>query len=208
MGSATRAVTGASLLCSFYGWAEEFELGDNNPARKLLSIRVPATVPKATPAQVFAEAIASADDRMRLMLLLAARAGLRRTEIATLHARHIGEDHLRITGKGGRTRHIPLDREFAAELRRAAQGGWVFKDRWGRGNHMTPGYVGQILKEHLGSGYSAHSLRHLFASKAYAGTRDLLGVQRLLGHSNPTTTQRYVANPDGALIAAVQAAAS
>jgi integrase len=55
----------------------------------------------------------------------------------------------------------------------------------------------------LGAGWSGHSCRHAFASKAYAGTRDLRAVQTLLGHSKPETTARYTAVPDGALAAAV-----
>ena len=53
-----------------------------------------------------------------------------------------------------------------------------------------------------------HSLRHLFANKAYAVTIDLLAVQTLLGHADPKTTMRYTQAPDTALLAAVQAAAN
>ncbi|HET6299160.1 MAG TPA: site-specific integrase, partial [Kribbella sp.] len=51
--------------------------------------------------------------------------------------------------------------------------------------------------------WTGHSLRHRFASAAYAVDRDLRAVQELLGHSKPETTARYVATPDGALRAAV-----
>lgn len=45
------------------------------------------------------------------------------------------------------------------------------------------------------------------ATQAYAGTRDLLAVGAVLGHSRPETTQRYVRMPDDALRAAAHAAA-
>jgi len=51
-----------------------------------------------------------------------------------------------------------------------------------------------------------HTLRHRYASRAYAGTRDLRAVQTLLGHSKPETTLRYTAIPDGGLQAAAAAA--
>lgn len=55
-------------------------------------------------------------------------------------------------------------------------------------------------------GWTAHTFRHRLATRAYAGTRDLLAVSELLGHSRPETTQRYVLLPDDALVAAVEAA--
>ena len=73
----------------------------------------------------------------------------------------------------------------------AAAGGWLFPGQVD--GHLSPDYVGTLLRRLLGRGYSAHTLRHRFASRAYAGTRDLLAVQNLLGHSKPETTQRYIA---------------
>lgn len=45
-------------------------------------------------------------------------------------------------------------------------------------------------------------------TKAYRGTRDVLAVARMLGHSRTETTQRYVQLDDGALIAAMNASAA
>jgi site-specific recombinase XerD len=65
--------------------------------------------------------------------------------------------------------------------------------------------VSKILGRVLGDA-SAHQLRHAFASRVYAGSRDLLAVQALLGHASVTTTVRYTALPQGALEHAVLAA--
>jgi integrase/recombinase XerC len=51
------------------------------------------------------------------------------------------------------------------------------------------------------------TLRHRFATVCYAGERDLLAVQTLLGHSKPETTRQYVLIPDKSLRAAVAWAA-
>lgn len=59
----------------------------------------------------------------------------------------------------------------------------------------------------LPDGWTTHTLRHRFATVSYAGTRDLLAVQELLGHSRPETTRGYVQLPQDALRAAVAAAA-
>lgn len=47
--------------------------------------------------------------------------------------------------------------------------------------------------------WTAHTLRHRFASTAYAGSRDIRTVQELLGHSSVATTQIYTAVPDGSI---------
>jgi len=52
-----------------------------------------------------------------------------------------------------------------------------------------------------------HGLRHRFATRAYARSRDLRAVQELLGHASPAITQRYVAVSDMNLRAAMNAAA-
>lgn len=43
-----------------------------------------------------------------------------------------------------------------------------------------------------GKGYTAHSTRKAFATEVYSNTHDIYVVQKLLGHSNIATTQRYV----------------
>ncbi|OYO01446.1 integrase [Enemella evansiae] len=214
-----------SVLRSFFAWAAgRGRLVAENPAAELPSVRVPAGVPHPIPTAVLDAALARADDKGRLMLLLGAYAGLRRAEIAAVHpARDIGDGVLRVVGKGGRSRAVPLHPLVAeaidAELdrRRAGQVGTGFRyaaaataDGYlfpgpGADTHVQPGAVGSALADLLGEHWTAHGLRHRFATRAYAGTRDLRAVQELLGHSQPETTARYTAVPDGALTAAVLA---
>jgi integrase len=73
--------------------------------------------------------------------------------------------------------------------------------------HLTAGHVGKLLKRLLGDDFTAHTLRHRFATVAYAADRDLLTVQQLLGHSRPETTSRYTALPAGSLRAGAAHAA-
>jgi integrase len=74
------------------------------------SVRVPAGVPRPAPEQVVSAALAAAEHepRERLMLALAAFAGLRRAEIARVHTRDVTEEGLRVRGKGGTVRVIPI----------------------------------------------------------------------------------------------------
>jgi len=58
--------------------------------------------------------------------------------------------------------------------------------------HMSPAWVGKLIARRLPEGWSAHGLRHAFATRLYHSTRDIFVVQRMLGHANPKTTQGYV----------------
>jgi integrase len=191
-----------AAIRSFYRWAVETERLAVDPSRFLPSVRVPPGRPRPAPDDVFHTAMAQATARERLMLMLAAFAGLRRSEIAAVHSRDVQGDMLRVCGKGGRVRLIPLHPDLLAVLYSLPEG-WVFPTYRG---HLTPGHVGVTLKRLLGPDWSAHTLRHRFAGRAYLAERDLRAVQTLLGHSKPETTARYVAVPEGAMRAAVLAA--
>lgn len=193
-----------AVLKSFFRYAIDAELVERDPTRKLPPVRVPVGKPRPTPESTFAQALLRANRRDRLMLLLAGYAGLRRSEVASVHTDHVVAGELRVKGKGGTVRLIPLHPRILDALREVPSG-WLFPGK--SGSHLTPGYVGQLLAELLGPGWSAHSLRHRFASMAYLSDRDLLAVQSLLGHSSPTTTQRYTMVPQDAKRAAVFAIA-
>jgi len=185
----------------FYTWAQLTGRLERNPARDLPAVRVPAGLPRPTPEEVVAQALRRADGRGRLMVLLAAFAGLRRGEIAALHSEDIRGGQVRVRGKGGKVRIVPLHPVLVAELELAASGGFLFPGRIN--GHLSPDRVGHILADLLGRGWTGHTLRHRFATRAYATQRDLLAVQQLLGHAKPETTRRYTALPDDALRAAV-----
>lgn len=193
-------------LRGFYEWAVKTGRIVTDPTENLPQVSVPQGVPHPTPDDVLDEALGQASHAQILMLQLAAFAGLRRAEIAGLHSSDIEGDTLRVTGKGGKTRNVPMHPRLAASLRGWLDGrsGFVFP-----GNdhgHLSPDWVGRQMSKLLGgedSGWTAHSLRHRFATKAYAGERDLLTVQQLLGHSSVATTQRYTQTPDDARVRAV-----
>lgn len=192
-----------AALRGFYRWAIESGRLDKeaDPTVNLPNVTVPQGKPHPTPDEVFAAAFERAGDDVRLMMMLAAYAGLRRAEIAGLHSRDIGSSSLRITGKGGKVRNVPMHPDLAAAL--AGRSGYMFPSR--RGGHASPDWIGKQIKDALGekSGWTAHSLRHRFATRAYATERDMLAVQQLLGHSSVATTQRYTQVPDDALARAV-----
>lgn len=147
-------------------------------------------------------------------------AGLRRAEIAAVHYRDLVAGQLLVRGKGGHQRLVPLHPDLVAELeverRRRLTGepgqgwcgpyvhadGYLFPSSL-KPEPLTAKHLGVIAKECLPTGWTLHTLRHRFASQAYAAQRDLRAVQELLGHTKPETTARYAAVPDGAKLSAV-----
>lgn len=202
-----------SSLVKFFGWLYVSGRRGDNPAALLPTVAVPQAVPRPAPERVLRAALVAADDRARLMVALAAFGGLRRGEIATTRGDNILEDlsedddgySLRVTGKGGRVRIVPLPDGVAhAVLARGEF--WTFPGAID--GHLSPSRVGEIVSALMPDNWSAHTLRHRFASAAYAGDRDIRAVQELLGHASVRTTQIYTAVPNGARRAAVRHASA
>lgn len=189
-----------STIVSFYAWATLTERVQHSPAALLPGVRVPRAVPRPAPERVLEHALHFASTRDRRMILCAAYAGMRRAEIAVAHTRDVEGDMIHVHGKGGNDRLVPLHPLLGRALA-GVEPGWLFPGRID--GHMSPDSVGRILKRHLGPNWSAHTLRHRFASRAYEVDRDLLAVSRLLGHANVRTTQGYTLVPDAALRRAV-----
>lgn len=188
---------------SFFRWCFGKGFIEADPARDLAPVKVPPGSPRPVPQGMLDDALAKADERTRLMILFAAKAGLRASEIAGLNRNDFDGVMLHVKGKGGRVRSIPImDTRLKSALTHADP--WVFPSWEG---HLTAGVVTKAVSDVLPKGWTCHKLRHRFASQAYAGTHDILSVQKLLGHSSPATTQRYVATPPDALLKAVAAAA-
>ena len=194
-------------LVSFHRWAAAFGHLDEDPTRLLPPVKSIPHPPRPAPESVVAVALLVADARVWLMVSLAAHLGLRRGEIARIHADDLFEDltgwSLIVHGKGGKDRTVPIGGEILDALR-ARGPGWAFPSPIG--GHLTEHHVGKLIGRVLPDGWTAHTLRHRFATVAYAGTRDLFAVQELLGHSRPETTRGYVLLPRESLRSAVAAA--
>lgn len=195
-----------AVVRGFYSWCVDEGHLTTDPARRLPAVRVPRPLPRPVPLRVYAAALLRADARGRRALLLMRYSGLRRFEVAQLHADDIAEladgtAGIIVRGKGQKVRGVPLHPKVASALAGAA--GYLFpSDRSGLG-HLSPGALGDLVSDLLGPGWSGHTLRHRAASDWYAVDRDLVAVQRLLGHASIATTQIYVAPPPDAMTAAV-----
>ena len=206
-GSTTRHSVRASMRV-FYGWAHATGRMSTNPAHELPTITPAAGRPRPAPESALDVARGATDVRVRLMVELAATVGMRCGEIAQAHTRDLTRDlsgwSLLVHGKGGKLRTVPVGDGLSVRLR-ALPAGYLFPGQID--GHLSASYVSKLVSAALPDGWTAHTLRHRFASAAYAADRDIRAVQLLLGHASVATTQVYTAVPDDALRRAVAAAA-
>jgi site-specific recombinase XerD len=138
------------------------------------------------------------------LLALLAELGLRVGEALSLDLadfRHNrGHRTVRVTGKGGRHRELPipapLARDLDAYLAGRADAGPVFTTATGR--RVDPSAVFRLVRRTARAAglpdadlVSPHSLRHTVATAALDAGAPLRDVQDLLGHADPRTTRRY-----------------
>lgn len=115
---------------------------------------------------------------------------------------------LLVHGKGGKLRVVPLGDGLAAAIVECVcqtdPGGWLFSGD--EDGHLSPRWVGKLMAGALPDHWTAHTLRHRFATRAFRGSRNLRAVQTLLGHSSVATTERYTAVDDDEIRAAMMSA--
>jgi len=180
-----------------------------NPFAGLRPPRAPRTLPEPLDVEQAARLVEAPDHpelgaRDRAMLELFYSSGLRLAELVSLDVGDLdlAEGLVRVTGKGRRTRVVPVGRKarealaaWLAERRPGAVGeGALFLGRHGR--RLGRGGVQQRLAlaarvSGIGRHVHPHLLRHSFASHLLESSQDLRAVQDLLGHADIATTQIY-----------------
>jgi integrase/recombinase XerC len=217
-----------SAIRAFHRWLDR-RLGVSNAAIALVrGPRLPAGVPRPVSedqARGLIQDAASDPDREdwelardEALLTLLWGCGLRISEALSLTGADAPlADFLRITGKGGKTRMVPVLAAVRAAVEAYVQslgarpGPHEPLFRAVRGGAYSPRHAQalmQRLRGRLGLPASAtpHALRHSFATHLLGAGADLRVIQELLGHASLSTTQRY-AEVDAAGLLAVYAKA-
>jgi site-specific recombinase XerC len=190
-----------STLRGFYTWGVTAKRIEVNPATDLAAIKALDPMPRPCDVKVLKAAVQAAPPREVLMMRLAAEVGLRRGEIAQVHTSDVMPlllgYGLLVHGKGGKKRMVglPVDGTLGLELARTArqEPGYLFPGKID--GHLSASWVGRIVSRWLDGPWTMHTLRHFFATTTFAKSKNLLAVQRQLGHASPATTQRYIATP-------------
>lgn len=188
-----------NTISSFFRWLHKSGRRSDDPSLDVPRVKKPHAHPRPCPDRYIAAAMKMATTSEKLMIRLGAECGLRRGEIARVHSDDVVADSagrsLIVRGKGDKQRIVPLPDDLAGIIMDAR--GYLFPGRFG--GHVEESYVGDHISHLLPDGYAAHTLRHRFATTAYAATHDLFVVAELLGHESVETTEHYVAMPDGRL---------
>lgn len=188
-----------NTISSFFRWLHKSCRRSDDPSLDVPRVKKPHAHPRPCPDRYIAAAMEMATSSEKLMIRLGAECGLRRGEIARVHSDDVVADSaghsLIVRGKGDKQRIVPLPDDLAAIVMDA--NGYLFPGRFG--GHVEESYIGDHISHLLPDGYAAHTLRHRFATTAYAATHDLFVVAELLGHESVETTEHYVAMPDGRL---------
>jgi integrase/recombinase XerC len=143
--------------------------------------------------------------RDKAILELFYSSGLRLSELTALAPADVDFDDatVRVTGKGAKTRIVPVGSHALAALRAwliererlaAAGEAALFVNNQGRrlsARSVQLRIERWALKRGLGRRVHPHALRHSFASHVLQSSGDLRAVQEMLGHASISTTQVY-----------------
>lgn len=195
---------------SFFTYLLQQNLVKLNPVDGIRAPKSPRKLPNSLDpdqiSQVLNATIVSDDPmamRDKAMLELTYSCGLRLAELASLNIFDIDltDASLIVTGKGNKTRQLPIGRQAIVALKSWLQqrgqlkcfdANALFINHRGmrmgvRGIQMRMANMAAAHGQHI----HPHMLRHSFASHLLQSSGDLRAVQELLGHSNISTTQVY-----------------
>jgi site-specific recombinase XerD len=167
----------------------------------------PKTLPVVLSVEEVAQLLATARvGRERILLTTAYACGLRISELLWLQVTDIDSARMVVNvrqGKGAKDRQVPLSGRLLVELRQWWSSHrtrpWLFPGLSGasRQRPMNVTSVQRTVKQivmrsGLKKSASMHTLRHSYATHLLEAGVDVVTLQKLLGHSNLSTTARYL----------------
>ncbi len=195
---------------AFYGWLARDHGLPTNPALGIRAPRSPKRLPSTLSVEQTARLLEAApttweDVRDAAMFELMYSSGLRRAETVALTPADVDRAaaEVRVTGKGARTRVVPVGRAALAALDAwlairgdiaQADEPALFVGRRGTrisGEQLRLRLAKLARRQGLDARVHPHVLRHSFATHVLQSSGDLRAVQELLGHASLSTTQVY-----------------
>ena len=197
----------------FYRYALRENLIKTDPTLQIESPKLPRSLPKSLNEQEVEDLLNAPDInqpiglRDRAMLELLYASGLRVSELVGVNVNEVSTQDgvVRVTGKGGKTRLVPMGQEAADWIdqylktaRPKILDGQMTYAMFvtSRGGAMTRQAFWYLIKRYaivagITKHMSPHVLRHAFATHLLNHGADLRVVQMLLGHADISTTQIY-----------------
>jgi integrase/recombinase XerC len=199
-----------SSLRSLFNYLLREGVSENNPAQGIKAPKVKRRLPATMDIDQLSSLLDVTDDdplslRDLAVLELLYSSGLRLAELVSIDLVDLDLKSalLQVTGKGDKTRQVPIGRKAIDALQQwiKIRGSLAKPDEpalfvSSRGKRIHPRTIQQRLKQWAlkhGASRSIHPhlLRHSFASHMLESSGDLRAVQELLGHADISTTQIY-----------------
>jgi integrase/recombinase XerC len=201
-----------SSIRSFYQFLIRGSVVAKNPALEVSAPKSDKPLPKTCDPESLEQLLRVTDDHDELLLRdiaifeLIYSSGLRLAELVGIDLDDIDltQQQLVVTGKGSKTRHLPVGSKAVSAVQR-----WLrVRPNYCRDNDQKALFLSKpgnrisarnvqsrlnhlIQRQGLGQKISPHVLRHSFATHLLESSSDLRAVQELLGHANIATTQIY-----------------
>jgi integrase/recombinase XerC len=201
-----------SSIRSFYQFLIRCSVVAKNPALEVSAPKSDKPLPKTCDPESLEQLLRVTDDHDELLLRdiaifeLIYSSGLRLAELVGIDLDDIDltQQQLVVTGKGNKTRHLPVGSKAVSAVQR-----WLrVRPNYCRDNAQKALFLSKpgnrisarnvqsrlnhlIQRQGLGQQLSPHVLRHSFATHLLESSSDLRAVQELLGHANIATTQIY-----------------
>jgi integrase/recombinase XerD len=210
---ATSVARTLSAVRSFHRFLVREGVSERDPAARVTPPRLPRSLPRPLPVEDVRRLLEAPDAasatglRDRAILELLYGSGLRISELTGMDVDDLDleEGSLRVLGKGGKEREVPLGSfgrdAVAAYLTRgrpalatAVSRGALFLNA--RGGRLSRQSCARLLGRYvrlagIDRRVTLHTLRHSFATHLLEGGADVRVVQELLGHASVATTQIY-----------------
>lgn len=218
--AATSRARKISAVKSMYKYLKKVGYIHDNPAIDLDTPKLEKKIPKVITADNASDILFHARNdggteitymRDLAIMMTFLYTGVRREEITNIKLKDVDlkSREILIHGKGNKQRSAYINDELLAVLSEyvaayrknfssAVNSEYLFVSI--KSEKLSTRAVNNIVNKFMESagckekGMSCHQLRKRMATSAFYATHDLISVQRILGHSSPTVTQRYIAS--------------